>query len=316
MSRPPRLEFAGALWHVTARGNEKRDVFRDDADRELFLSTLARTVGLFRWTLHAWVLMGNHYHLLVETPEPTLSRGMRQLNGLYTQAFNRRHRRSGHLFQGRFKSILVHRETHFLELARYIVLNPVRLGVARSARAWPWSSFRATAGLAAAPPWLETEATLRRFGAKRSAAEEAYRKFVAEGKGSGYEPWEQVTAQTCLGPDEFLEEVGRRAGKPGGAEGTRRPRPARPASLPERLGEAAERLGVSLDEMKRHPRWHIRERRLLAWDVRQRGLFRLSEIGAALGVKAAQVSVLVKGGEELAASGGRLARKLLAGRPL
>lgn len=316
MSRPPRLEFAGALWHVTSRGNEKREVFRDDADRTVFLSILGRTVALFRWTLHAYVLMGNHFHLLVETPEPTLSRGMRQLNGLYTQAFNRRHGRSGHLFQGRFKSVLVHRETHFLELARYVVLSPVRAGAARSARAWPWSSYRATAGVAAAPAWLETDATLRCFGAKRSASEEAYRRFVIEGKNSGYDPWKQVRGQVFLGPDEFLAQAERRAAKQGGEWTTRRPRLARTPSLSERLREAAERLGVPLEEMRRHPRWHIRERRLLAWDVRQRGLFRLEEIGAALGVRAAQVSVLVRGGEAHAESGDRLARKLLSGRPL
>ncbi|MFI5181157.1 MAG: transposase [Thermoanaerobaculia bacterium] len=316
MSRPPRLEFAGALWHVTSRGNEKRDVFRDDADRELFLSILGRTVELFRWTLHAYVLMENHFHLLVETPEPTLSRGMRQLNGLYTQAFNRRHRRNGHLFRGRFKSVLVHKETHFLELARHVVRNPVRAGAARSARSWAWSSYRATAGLVAAPAWLETSATLRRFGAKRAASGEAYRRFIADGKSAGYEPWEQVREQVCLGPQEFLEEAERRAAKQGGGETARRPRLARTSSLSERIEEAAERLGVPLEEMKRHPRWHIRERRLLAWDVRQRGLFRLSQIGEALGVEAAQVSVLVRGGEALAASGDRLARRLLAGRPL
>jgi putative transposase len=316
VSRPLRVEFAGALWHVTSRGNEKRDVFRDEADREAFLEILGRTVGLFRWTLHAYVLMENHLHLLVETPEPTLSRGMRQLNGLYTQAFNRRHRRSGHLFQGRFRSVLVDKETHFLELSRYLVLNPIRLGAARSARAWPWSSYRAMAGLAAAPAWLETDATLRRFGAKRGAAEEAYRKFVAGRKNAGYDPWTQVRQQVYLGPDDFVEAAERRAEGRGEEGMARRPRLVRAGSLSERLREAAERLGVSLEEMKQHPRWHIRERRLLAWDVRRRGLFRLEEIGAALGVGAAQVSVLVRGGETLAASGDRLARKLVAGRPL
>lgn len=316
MSRPLRVEFAGALWHVTSRGNEKRDVFRDEADRHAFLAILGRTVGLFRWTLHAYVLMGNHFHLLVETPEPTLSRGMRQLNGLYTQAFNRRHRRSGHLFQGRFKSVLVEKETHFLPLSRHVVLNPVRVGAARSARAWPWSSYRATAGLGASPAWLETDATLRRFGGKRGAAEEAYRKFVADGKDAGYDPWEQVRGQVYLGLDDFVEAAERRAEGQGNEGTARRPRLVRAGSLSDRLEDAAGRLGVSLEEMKRHPRWHIRERRLLAWDVRRRGLFRLQEIGAALGVKAAQVSVLVRDGEALAASGDRLARKLLAGRPL
>jgi REP element-mobilizing transposase RayT len=111
---------------VTSRGNERREIFRDDEDRERFLTIVGRVVRTFRWRVHAYVLMGNHYHLLVETPEPTLSRGMRHLNGVYTQGFNRRHGRVGHLLQGRFKAILVEKESHLLELARYVVLNPVR----------------------------------------------------------------------------------------------------------------------------------------------------------------------------------------------
>ena len=192
MARPVRLEYPGALWHVTVRGNERRHVFRAESDRLFFLDLLGRTVGLFRWRLHAYVLMGNHYHLLVETPEPTLSRGMRELNGVYTQAFNRRHRRSGHLFQGRFKSILVEKQPHLLELARYVVLNPVRARLVRSAGAWRWSSYRATAGLAPAPRWLEVEGTLDLFGGNRSLARASYRKFVGEGRGTEYDPWEGV----------------------------------------------------------------------------------------------------------------------------
>lgn len=199
MSRPLRLEYAGAFWHVTARGNERREIFRNDDDRTEFLRILGRTVTLFRWRLHAYVLMGNHYHLLVETPEPTLSRGMRLLNGLYTQGFNRRHRRVGHLFQGRFKAILVEKDAHLLELARYVVLNPVRAGITRGASAWPWSSDRATAGIEKAPPWLETAATLESFGAVRSRATEKYRAFVSDGRRSACDPWELVEGQIYLG---------------------------------------------------------------------------------------------------------------------
>ena len=128
MARPLRLDHAGAVWHLTSRGNERREIFREDEDRERFLRILAGVVKRFRWRVHAYVLMGNHYHLLVDTPEPTLSRGMKHLNGVYTQNFNRRHRRVGHLLQGRFKAILVERESHLLELTRYVVLNPVRPG--------------------------------------------------------------------------------------------------------------------------------------------------------------------------------------------
>lgn len=304
MSRPLRLEFEGAVWHVTSRGNERRPVFRDDTDRETFLRILGRTVGLFRWKLHAFVLMRNHYHLLVETPEPTLSRGMRQLNGLHTQAFNRRHGRAGHVFQGRFKSILVEKDAHLLELCRYVVLNPVRAKAARSARSVPWSSYRATAGLAPAPPWLETDWTLRQFGTRKASAQEAFRRFVAEGAGATYEPWRQVQGQIYLGSDEFLADVERRAAGRSAPESPRRQRRPKQQSLENLAQEAADRMEVSLDEMIRHPRLYVRERRLLAHALRVGGLFRLEEIGDVLGVKAAQVSALVRGGEELARRAG------------
>jgi len=133
MSRQLRIEYPGAIWHVTSRGNERRDIFRDDDDRHRFLRLLGKVVVIRRWNLHAWVLMANHYHLLIETPEIGLSRGVKWLNQRYAQAFNERHGRVGHLFQGRFKSVLVQREGHLLELLRYIVLNPVRCGIVRFA---------------------------------------------------------------------------------------------------------------------------------------------------------------------------------------
>src|SRR6266542_306538 len=160
MARPLRLEHPGAVWHVTSRGNERREIFCDDHDRPDFLRQLAGVVTEFTWRLHAYVLMGNHYHLLFETPVPNLSQGIRQLNGIYTQRFNRRHARVGHLLQGRFKSILVEKERHLLELVRYIVLNPVRAGVTRTAAEWRWSNYRATAGLTSPPQWLDVNWTL------------------------------------------------------------------------------------------------------------------------------------------------------------
>jgi REP element-mobilizing transposase RayT len=134
MARPLRIEYPGAVYHVTYRGNAREKVFLVDPDRELFLDVLSQVVERSNWRCHAYCQMTNHYHLLIETLEPTLSRGMRQLNGVYTQEFNRRHRRTGHVFQGRFKAILVERDAYLLELARYVVLNPVRAKMVRSTR--------------------------------------------------------------------------------------------------------------------------------------------------------------------------------------
>ena len=170
MARPLRLEYAGALYHVTARGNARQDIFLDDDDRQRFLGVLDRVVSRFHLLLHAYCLMDNHFHLVVETPEANLSKAMRQLNGVYTQVFNRRHRRVGHVLQGRFKAIVVEREGYLLELCRYVVLNPVRAGLIRQPNTYPWSSYRATAGLASAPACLTVDWLLSQFGRQRSAA--------------------------------------------------------------------------------------------------------------------------------------------------
>ncbi|MEX0807051.1 MAG: transposase [Candidatus Binatia bacterium] len=183
MARPLRLEFAGAIYHLTSRGNARQRVFFTDGDRELFLSTLSGVVSRYDWICHAYCLMANHYHLLIETPKANLSIGMRQINGMYTQSFNRRPCCAGHLFQGRFKAILVERESHLLELCRYIVLNPVRVKGSGKTQTWKWSSYRATAGLVSVPPFLSTDWILEQFGKNRSQAQKHYREFVREGMG-------------------------------------------------------------------------------------------------------------------------------------
>ncbi len=193
---------------MTSRGNERREIVCDDEDRRRFVRILGDTVIRARWILHAWVLMSNHYHLLVETPEPTLSKGAKRLNQSYAEAFNERHERVGHLFQGRFKGILVERESHLLELVRYIVLNPVRAHCVRIAGDYEWSNYHATAGLRAAPSWLEIAWTLKQFQpVDIAAAHEAYRRFVADGRGASYNPWEQVLGQIYLGGTEFRERM-------------------------------------------------------------------------------------------------------------
>ena len=146
MARPLRIEYAGALYHLTSRGDRREDIYLDDIDRVIFLEVLAGVCERFCWVCHAYCLMSNHYHLLIETRESTLSQGMRQLNGVFTQRSNHRHHRVGHVFQGRYKAILVQKESYLLELARYVVLNPVRAGMVRSAKDWPWSNYRSTAG--------------------------------------------------------------------------------------------------------------------------------------------------------------------------
>jgi putative transposase len=181
-------------------------VFFSDADRELFLGTLAGVVSRYGWICHAYCLMANHYHLLIETPKANLSIGMRQLNGIYTQSFNRRHNRVGHLFQGRFKAILVERESHLLELCRYIVLNPLRVKGRASAQSWKWSSYAATAGLARVPEFLSIDWILAQFGKRRAQAQKQYREFVRDAVES--RPWEKLKKQIYLGSEAFIEKHG------------------------------------------------------------------------------------------------------------
>jgi putative transposase len=206
MARPLRIEFHGALYHVTVRGNARQDIFLDDEDRQRFLGVLEHVVSRFHLLLHAYCLMDNHFHLVVETPEANLSKAMRQINGVYTQAFNRRHGRVGHVLQGRFKAIVVDRDSYLLELCRYVVLNPVRARRTRKPDSYPWSSYRATAGLAPTPSFLTVDWLLTQFGRQRLTAQRKYRGFVAEGVGCG-SPWEHVQGQVLLGSEQFVERL-------------------------------------------------------------------------------------------------------------
>jgi len=136
MSRPLRLELSGGLYHVTSRGDRREDIYVDDEDREEWLSLLGRVCYRFKWRCHAYCLMDNHYHIVIETAEANMSKGMQQLNGVYTQYYNRRHSRVGHVFQGRFKGILVEQDAYLLELARYVVLNPLRAKMIKDIQSW------------------------------------------------------------------------------------------------------------------------------------------------------------------------------------
>lgn len=209
MTRPLRLEFPGALYHLTARGDRQEDIFSDDLDRRTFLDLLAKEVRQQGWRCYAYCLMSNHYHLLIETPTGNLVAGMRRLNGVYTQAFNRRHQRVGHVMQGRYKSILVEKDTYLLELARYIVLNPVRAKMVGDPANWQWSSYRATLGKVPCPDWLDVRWLLEQFGDAPEVARDAYRRFVRAGV-NALSPWENLRGQIWLGSDKFLKHMAKR----------------------------------------------------------------------------------------------------------
>jgi putative transposase len=205
MARPLRLHIPGGFYHVTARGNDRRPIFEEHDDHATFLIVLASVVARHHVRCHAYCLMGNHYHLLLETPEANLSIAMRQINGVYTQRFNRRHERSGHLLQGRFWAHLVDGESYLREVCRYIVLNPVRAGLVGHPGEWPWSSFRATVG-ETTPPGFLTVNWILELGGMRSAEEarRQYRTFVEAGIGQPAPLLDSLKSNLALGDDIFM----------------------------------------------------------------------------------------------------------------
>ena len=202
MTRPLRLEFAGAVFHVTARGDCREDIYLDDMDRAGYLKLLGEVCARFNWILHTYCLMANHYHLIIETPDANLAVGMRQLNGVYTQRFNRRHHRVGHVFRGRYHAILVQKEAYLLDLSRYVVLNPVRAGIVVEPGQWPWSSYGAMLGLVRVPTWLKTGWQLAQFSATHTEAVHHYEHFVHEGIGAA-SPWKDLKHHAILGNEAF-----------------------------------------------------------------------------------------------------------------
>lgn len=210
MARPLRIEYPGALYHVTSRGNCRAPVYRDDGDRKAFLTVLENTARRFKWLCYAYCLMDNHYHLVVETLDGNLSRGMRYLNGVYTQRHNARHDATGHVFEGRYKAILVDKDSYLLEVCRYVALNPVRAGMVQHPAEWRWSSCRTTAnGNSASEPWLHADTLLAHFGDSRTDAKARYRTFVEEGTGAvGNSLWDALKGGIVLGSDSFAKRHG------------------------------------------------------------------------------------------------------------
>lgn len=206
MTRPLRLEISGGVYHVTSRGDGGEDIYLSDSDRLTWLRVFAEVCERFGWICHAWCQMTNHYHILIETPDANLSHGMRQLNGVYTQKFNYTHAREGHVFQGRYKAILVEKESYLLEVSRYVVLNPLRAHRVSRPEDWAWSSYMATCGQTASPAWLRTDWLLGYFGEDRAHAIEKYVVFVHEGIAVP-SVWSHLQCQIYLGTDAFVRNA-------------------------------------------------------------------------------------------------------------
>lgn len=203
MTRPLRLEYPGAVYHITSRGNNRQNIFRDAADRRNFLERMSKVGSRFGWVYYAYCLMGNHYHLVLETRLANLARGMAYLNGGYAMRFNARHQRVGHLFQSRYKVLLVQRETYLLTVLRYTVMNPVRAGICKHPGDYPYSSYRETAGLAARVKLVDYESVMKLFSDDPHEGQRSYCEFVREGfKAESIH--KRVKSEVFLGDEKFI----------------------------------------------------------------------------------------------------------------
>jgi len=295
MSRPLRIEYPGAVYHVTARGNADLPIFTDPADGARFLDLLGREIAQQRWLCHGYCLLENHFHLLVETPEPNLGRGMGRLTMTYSQWFNRRHARRGHLFAGRYKSILFEKDAWLLALCRHVVLNPVRLNAVNRADQWRWSSYRPLALGETEPGWLYRDAVLAALGGGADACD-AWRDYVEAGLDAA-SPWDSLRAGHYLGGEAFLKDVAARiAGRPLDQVPRAAARPARPTADAV-IAAVADAAGIApsaaLDRRKAPDAF-----RAAVYLLRRAANLRLAEVARMGGVSPGRVSQIQRAVED------------------
>lgn len=251
MGRPLRIEYPGALYHITSRGNERRKIFRDDTERETFFNILKDYHDRFGILIHSYVLMDNHYHLILETPKGDLLKVMHGINSRYTAYFNRRYKRSGHLFQGRYKAI-IDKDAYLIPLSRYVHLNPVRAKIVERPEEYKWSSYRGYIGKWKEDIWIEYSWILSKFAQNKKRAWQKYKEYIEEGLKVKIEsPFKNLLGQVVLGGDEFRERImGRLEGKQMSQEIIERKRFKKKAS-PEGIVEAvAKTFGVEGNDIK------------------------------------------------------------------
>jgi putative transposase len=294
MARQLRLQYPGSFWHVTVRGNCRQDTYYDDSDRDFFLELLGKCVTRFDWILYAYVLMSNHFHLVIQLTSETLSRGMQWLNGRYAQAINRRYHRVGHLFQGPFDATLIEKETYFLEVLRYVVLNPVRAEMVTRPDDYPWSSHRAVLGKVEPPECLAVDDILSQFAPNRDLARANYRQFVDAAIGVDTSLWTNRVG-IYLGSEAWMKRVQEQVDlKPRADDHPRVQRiPWRP-SMSRVVTAVATALSIHESRI-RHGRGGI-PRMITAWVAWHEASLTLREIALGLRLRSAsQASYLIRG---------------------
>lgn len=259
MGRPLRIEYAGAVYHITSRGNERRDIFLDDEDRITFLRILKDYHDRFGILIHSYVLMGNHYHLILETPKGNLLKVMHGINSRYTAYFNRRHNRAGHLYQGRYKAIIIDRDNYLIPLSRYVHLNPVKANIVQMPEQYKWSSYPGYIGKSKEDAWIEYSWVLSKFSENRKKAGNKYKEYVEEGLKEKIEsPLGDIWGQLVLGGGDFREKImDLLKGQPIGKEIVQRKRFDRKPSAEEIMKVVANVFRVEEKDIKRRGRGNI-----------------------------------------------------------
>lgn len=284
MARPLRLQYLGAFYHISSRGNERKAIFRSEADRKKFISYLESAHERYHALIHCYCLLDNHYHLLLETPRGNLSQILHHINGAYTTYFNVKRKRAGHLFQGRFRAILVEKEVYGQELSRYIHLNPLRAGMVENLADYPWSSYAYYVGMKKRPSWLETRMILGYFSENEHRAHGKYQAYLEEASHTPIRnPLKEVFASTFLGNQRFIDGVSQK--KPIPKDSDIRNIPAlRVLTQRPSLGEIRAQAELVVGDQGRLLR------KFGVFISHQYGGYSLKEVGSLYGMKEAAVS--------------------------
>ena len=285
MGRPLRIEYPGAVYHITSRGNERKTIFVSDEDRIKFLHILEDYHERYGILLHSYVLMDNHYHLILETPKGNLLKVMHGINSRYTGYFNRTYRRAGHLFQGRYKGILIDKDNYLIELSRYVHLNPVRAKAVDRPEKWRWSSYLAYINKEREKRWVEYASVLSRFGSDITTARRRYKRFVEEGLTKELPPpLEDVHGQIVLGSEGFIEKIKRIvAGRDLTSEIIERKRFTKQPNPDEIIKEVAKAFGADKAVMKEKGKRHNTARKAAIYFIQRYSGLSNEEIGRIFG---------------------------------
>ncbi len=280
MSRALRVQYAGAFYHVTNRGNAKQKIFLNNDDYQKFLDTLAAVLKRYNWICYSYCLMPNHYHLLLKTLDPNLSDGMRQLNGDYTQSFNVKHGRVGHLFQGRFKSSLIDQESYYFEVMRYIALNPVRAKLTKTPYSWLWSSYKYLTQGNNSLGYLNTDLALNEYSKNKTKAKQLYKEQI-NSRVKDETSWDTISNRAVIGSEVFMEKIKRLLIKT---------RDIKEISKKERFINRPELNKI----FSKDSTFTKKERNNLIYDTYLKHGYSLSEIGRHLNLHYSSISKIIK----------------------